>query len=116
MAKWISRAFGFEKYPRRQPYVTGNQSEADNDVTVARSKRQPDVIVPFNKLIQGERIGSGAFATVYKARHVDWGCHVAYKKLRLELSDLRSAFLHLELLTIRVILSFDVVHCTRYQN
>ena len=84
--------------PRPQRGVTANQSKSDNDVTTARSKRQLDVIVPFSKLKIDERIGQGAFANVYKARHVDWGCHVAYKKLKLELSDmthnqtLRSAY------------------------
>jgi serine/threonine protein kinase len=76
---------------RPQPVVTA--PKAGNDVTVARPRRQPDVIVSINKLRVGDRISSGAFANVYKAHHVDWGCHVAYKKLKtsLQSSDLASS-------------------------
>ena len=74
---------------RQQLDATANKSKADNDFTTARSKRQPDVIVPFSKLTIDERIGSGAFANVYKARHVNWGCHVAYKKLKTSLETPR---------------------------
>ena len=55
--------------------------------TCARPKPQPDVIIAYDKLTFDQRdvIGRGAFATVYKARHVDWGCYVAYKKLHVNL-------------------------------
>ena len=55
--------------------------------TAARKKPQPDVIINHGKLkIQDDDvIGRGAFATVYKARHVDWGCYVAYKKLHAKI-------------------------------
>ena len=51
------------------------------------AQHKPDVIIAYEKLKfdKDDIIGLGAFATVYKAHHVDWGCYVAYKKLRLNL-------------------------------
>ena len=52
-----------------------------------RPKPAVEVTVPFSKLKVLERIGRGSFATVYRARHVDWGCEVAYKRLTVQLLD-----------------------------
>ena len=51
--------------------------------TPKKRRQQSDVIITYDKLKfdKHDVIGRGAFATVYKARHVDWGCYVAYKKL-----------------------------------
>ena len=44
-------------------------------------------LIAISKLKVEERIGCGSFATVYRAHHLDWGCYVAYKKLKLEFSE-----------------------------
>ena len=46
-----------------------------------------DVTVPYNELSCLKRIGVGFFSVVYKARHVSWGCDVAYKKFKIDFVD-----------------------------
>ena len=51
----------------------------------------PEVRVPAGRLRLEAVIGRGSFATVYRAHHLDWGCDVAYKKLKIELNELTKA-------------------------
>ena len=70
-------------------YVTSleNRQHGVNYKTKATAwlAKATDVIIAYDKLKfdKHDVIGRGAFATVYKARHVDWGCYLAYKKLHV---------------------------------
>ena len=56
-------------------------------ILLIKGSPTPDVEVPFRLLKNLNRIGSGGFADVYKARHTGWGCDVAYKKYKVDLFD-----------------------------
>ena len=55
--------------------------------TAGRPRPHQEPPIAMSKLTIEEKIGSGSFATVYRAHHVDWGCYVAFKKLKLDFSD-----------------------------
>ena len=69
-----------------RPKSSAKPRRPNSQLQTRKSTRQPDIIVAYEKLnfdVRHDVIGRGAFATVYKARHVDWGCYVAYKKLNV---------------------------------
>ena len=75
-------------YEKNKHAIAAVMAASIISITPARStcKPPPDVIVAYDKLRFDDVhdvIGRGAFATVYKARHVDWGCYVAYKNLNV---------------------------------
>ena len=56
------------------------------DVT-SKEKPTVDIATPYSELRDLKRIGVGSFSVVFKARHVGWGCDVAYKKFKIDFVD-----------------------------
>ena len=46
-----------------------------------------NVSIPYSELSSLRRIGVGSFSVVFKARHIGWGCDIAYKKLKIDFVD-----------------------------
>ena len=55
--------------------VVRTSARLDVDITASL-----DVLADIDRV---HALGSGSYAVVYKARHIDWRCHVAYKEFRI---------------------------------